>query len=143
MSAPEHSPEQNPAAWMQKARRDLERVPRRLSEDPPDVEDALFHAQQSVEKALKAYLTFQRIPFRKTHDLESLARECLTVDPTLASVLETVDDLTGYASAYRYPTHFPEPPEWEGEAAADLARRVYQEVVARLPEEVRAALIKS
>ncbi len=32
-----------------------------------------FHAQQAVEKALKAVLTIKHIDFRRTHDLEELA----------------------------------------------------------------------
>lgn len=32
-----------------------------------------FHAQQAVEKALKAVLTTKQIDFRRTHDLEELA----------------------------------------------------------------------
>lgn len=33
-----------------------------------------FHAQQSIEKALKAVLTANGIPFRRIHDLDELAR---------------------------------------------------------------------
>lgn len=32
-------------------------------------EGASFHAQQSVEKALKALLTRRQVEFRRTHDL--------------------------------------------------------------------------
>ena len=34
---------------------------------------ALFHAQQSVEKALKAVMCLRGLEFRHTHDLEELA----------------------------------------------------------------------
>lgn len=35
-------------------------------------EIACFHAQQSVEKSLKAVLFFRGVQFRRTHDLEEL-----------------------------------------------------------------------
>jgi len=35
----------------------------------PFLEDALFHCQQAVEKALKGFLTWHDRPFEKTHDL--------------------------------------------------------------------------
>lgn len=34
---------------------------------------ACFHAQQPVEKAMKAVLTMRQLAFRRTHDLEELA----------------------------------------------------------------------
>lgn len=39
-----------------------------------------FHAQQAVEKALKAVLTIKHIDFRRTHDLEELANLLADVD---------------------------------------------------------------
>ena len=47
---------ENAAAWLRKAWQDLRRVERCLTDEPPDVEDALFHCQQAAEKALKAFL---------------------------------------------------------------------------------------
>ena len=39
-----------------------------------------FHAQQAVEKALKAVLTIKHIDFRRTHDLEELANLLADID---------------------------------------------------------------
>ena len=39
-----------------------------------------FHAQQAIEKALKAVLTINRIDFRRTHDLEELANLLADID---------------------------------------------------------------
>ena len=47
------------------------------------VEDVLFHCQQAVEKALKAFLTWHDRPFGKTHDLQRLGLRCPRVDPGL------------------------------------------------------------
>jgi len=38
-----------------------------------DLASTCFHAQQSVEKALKSVLTACQITFRRTHDLEELS----------------------------------------------------------------------
>ena len=38
-----------------------------------DIAPTCFHAQQSVEKALKSVLTARQIPFRRVHDLEELS----------------------------------------------------------------------
>jgi HEPN domain-containing protein len=71
----------------------------------PDIyrEDACFHAQQCVEKAIKALLIHLNIPFPRTHVLERL------LDLLIASGIQVpskVDDsffLTQYAVQTRYP----------------------------------------
>jgi HEPN domain-containing protein len=63
---------ENTTAWLRKAGQDLRRVERCLADEPPDVEDALFHCQQTAEKAPKAFLTWHDQPFKKTHDLAAL-----------------------------------------------------------------------
>jgi HEPN domain-containing protein len=64
------------AAWLEKSHKDEWRAERVLMLDPPDTEDCLFHCQQAVEKSLKAFLVWRDHPFRKTHDLVELARQC-------------------------------------------------------------------
>ena len=51
--------------------------------------EALFHCQQAVEKALKAFLTFHEGTFRKTHDLGDLSPECLAIDASLQPAICT------------------------------------------------------
>jgi len=60
--------------------------------DHPDAKLAptCFHAQQAVEKALKAALTAKQVYFRYTHDLEELFK--LLVDAAL-SPPRGIDDL--------------------------------------------------
>src|SRR4051812_34885166 len=73
----------------------------------------LFHCQQAVEKALKAFLTFHERTFRKTHDLGDLSRECLAIDDSLQSVVSQAEGLTQYAWRFRYPgmPYDPDPTE--------------------------------
>lgn len=57
--------------------------------------------------------------FRKTHDLADLGSQCVSPDPTHEAVLREFEELTDYASAFRYPDAPYEPDR--GEAAAALA----------------------
>ena len=82
-------------SWLDRALRDL-RAARLLIAGDSHAE-ALFHCQQAVEKALKAFLTFHQKPFRRTHDLSDLSPDCLTIDPTLQSVVVPAETLTQYA----------------------------------------------
>jgi HEPN domain-containing protein len=128
---------ENTRAWLEKSRADLRRVELLLSAEDPDVEDALFHCQQAAEKALKAFLTWHDQPFRKTHDLEALGRQCRAIDPTLGALLANADMLTEYAWAFRYPDSPPEPSEAEVEQARRLANDIAAAILQRLPPEVR------
>ena len=61
-----------------------------------------FHAQQAVEKALKALLCLRDIDFPRTHDLESLLAY-LTTSGALPPVTATdLRPLTPYAVDFRY-----------------------------------------
>jgi HEPN domain-containing protein len=72
------------SAWREKGRKDLWRAEAMLTLEPPDTEDCLFHCQQAVEKCLKALLVWRNEPFRKTHDLVELQRQCIDREPGLA-----------------------------------------------------------
>jgi HEPN domain-containing protein len=57
---------------LRKARGDLS-VARLIAADPDPHDDAIgFHAQQAVEKAIKAVLAFRQAPAPRTHDLTYL-----------------------------------------------------------------------
>lgn len=69
--------------WVNKAEEDY-RVARREREAKPAAYSAVcFHAQQCVEKYLKAFLQEQDIPFYRTHDLEALMKLCEPMVPDL------------------------------------------------------------
>jgi HEPN domain-containing protein len=65
-------------------------------------ETTLFHLQQAVEKALKAYLIWCEVDFPHTHDLELLLDIAIDKDSDFEQ-LESVADLTDFAVAGRYP----------------------------------------
>jgi len=59
--------------------------------------------QQSVEKALKGFLVFNKIRVAKTHDLVELSKQALAVLPNLKTLSTDVERFTEYAASYRYP----------------------------------------
>jgi len=66
-----------------------------------------FHAQQAVEKALKAALSSRSIRYPRTHDLTALvdlAREHSIATPPDAALLSA---LTPFGVEQRYPTESP------------------------------------
>jgi len=56
--------------WVEKASRDIRMAKLAINEEPYD--EAAFHCQQAVEKALKTLLVAYRIKPPKTHSLERL-----------------------------------------------------------------------
>jgi len=59
-------------AWLAKASEALGAAEFEFGATPPFLSDIAFHAQQEAEKALKAFLTWNDSPFRRTHSLEEL-----------------------------------------------------------------------
>ena len=72
-------------AWLVKARRDLVTVEQILDHDAPMLDSVVYHCQQAGEKALKGFLFWHDIPFRKTHNLAELLDQCVTIDTTLSN----------------------------------------------------------
>jgi HEPN domain-containing protein len=93
---------------------------------------SVFHSQQAAEKAIKGFLTFRQVAFRKTHDLTDLGSQCAEADPTLELLLQEAQGLTDYASAFRYPDAPYEPDAAEAVAALALAARLCDEMRRRI-----------
>jgi HEPN domain-containing protein len=74
-----------------------------LAAVPPLIGDAAFHCQQAAEKALKAFLTWRDVPFRKTHDLAEIGQQCIAVDRSLEALCRSAEGLTTFAWIFRYP----------------------------------------
>jgi HEPN domain-containing protein len=113
----------------------LRRVEILLEAEPPDPEGALFHAQQAAEKALKGFLAWHDVPFRRVHELDVIGGQCAKVPHSLSNVMSRADSLTQYAWRFRYPGAPYEPTLQEGRAAFDLARDVVNAILHRLPPE--------
>jgi HEPN domain-containing protein len=94
-------------AWLAKADQDPGAA-RMLLDGYPDV--ALFHCQQAVEKALKAFLVWHDVPFRKSHDLREIGQQCVRIEPTLDALARSAAPLAIFAWRTRYPDEEIEPP---------------------------------
>lgn len=104
--------------WLTAASRDLDATDARLDGAAPIPDVAVFHCQQAAEKTLKAFLVWHDVPFRKTHNLEELGEQCLTIDSPLRQVVDRATSLTEYAWKFRYPGE----PEAATRSEADDAR---------------------
>jgi len=89
--------------WIEKAESDY-KAAAVLRNEPERVYDAIsFHAQQCVEKYLKAWLSECEIDFPRTHDLEALTKLASSSLAGLEKLLDDLRFLTSFAVEIRYP----------------------------------------
>ena len=69
---------------------------------------AFFHAQQAVEKALKAVMCMRGLEYRRTHDLEELAAQLEDAGDAPQVTQAELSRLTPYAVEYRYDDEAPQ-----------------------------------
>ena len=121
--------------WVEKAENDLKTADHTLTmgEDCP-CDIVCFHAQQSVEKYLKALLTYQSIGFPKIHDIGELNALLPSHLRLRLSVVEQ-ERLTYYAVEARYPGIWEPISRHEAEEAVALARRARESILPHLPQE--------
>ena len=81
-----------------------------------------FHAQQAVEKYLKAFLAFHDIDFPRTHDLDFLLIECQKIDEEDFDI--NLKSLTDFGVSIRYPDDFYIPDEKEALDYQDIALEI-------------------
>jgi len=109
--------------WVRYATSDL-----RLAEAAPPsgvlLEHLCFHAQQAVEKAIKAVLVVHNVVPPKTHDVGHLLDLAASQGEQAPFDVERVADLTAFAVIARYPADFGEVDEEEWTEAVELARAV-------------------
>lgn len=89
-----------------------------------------FHAQQAVEKFLKAFLVFHDIDFPKTHDLDFLLLECQKIDKEAFEI--DPKSLTDFGVLTRYPDDFYIPEVKEALEYQDIALEIKEIVEKRL-----------
>ena len=90
--------------WIEKAEGDYRTALReRRVRRRPNHDAVCFHAQQCIEKYLKALLTEDETSFPKIHDLVKLGEMCFQSTPELKSVEADLDLLSRYSIAFRYP----------------------------------------
>ena len=70
---------------------------------PIPFEIICFHCQQCAEKYLKAYLVEQEQLITKTHNLDLVLKQCLSIDKKFVDLKKQCIRLTDYAVDVRYP----------------------------------------
>lgn len=118
--------------WLKKAETDLRTAKILLNTETYDYYPCSFHAQQAIEKFLKAFLVRHQIEFRKTHDLDEILRLVEPVDSELRDEISSCVWLTPYGVEFRYPGEYPEVDYDTAERAFADAELVKEVVMKRL-----------
>jgi len=126
--------------WLIKAKHDIGSAKRLAAGEEPFFDTAVYHCQQAVEKALKAYLTLKDTPFQKVHDLSALIEQCIPFDSTFDGLRNVAEVLTPYATAFRYPGDVLEPDPSDVAEAIRMAEYVIDFIYQRMPAEVKNSM---
>lgn len=124
--------------WIMKARRDLLSAKKLAGGREPYLDTAIYHCQQLAEKVVKGWLVYNDISFEKTHDLRLLVTLAAEVEPKFNLWLDAAEQITPYATAYRYPGEVLEPTEEEFRQVFKAAGNFYEFVCSLLPMELSA-----
>jgi HEPN domain-containing protein len=117
--------------WIAKADEDLAAAERLVALDDSLAAVVCFHAQQAVEKLLKALLIFAGVPFARTHDVIRLV-QLLPGDLAPPIPLADLAPLNRYAVEARYPIGEEPISGEEARAAIAVSRRVRAAVLQAL-----------
>lgn len=89
--------------WVQKAERDYAAIALHHGAEDPDFDIICFHAQQCIEKYLKAWLQEANIPIIRSHDLLALLDLIIPTIPSWRAWQSDFLVIAPYAVEFRYP----------------------------------------
>ena len=89
--------------WIQKAEADYDAIDLHQQAASPNFDFICFHAQQCIEKYLKAWLQETNIRFAKTHDLKELLDLILPIIPDWHVWQADFSEVSQHAVDFRYP----------------------------------------
>jgi len=89
--------------WVIKGDHDLGTAKITFRHIPEYLDTVIFHCQQATEKYRKAFLIYQSISFRFSHDLVYLLDLIIQKDSDFNKYYDAVSELQGYAIEIRYP----------------------------------------
>jgi len=113
----------SPAAWLRFARSDFFVAENKLQDSM--FETHCFHAQQCVEKSLKAMMIhLNRLPVPRTHDLSQLLNLLSDSMPAIPDDIMDSASLSLYAVESRYPGFDDPVTEEEWQEAVRIAKTV-------------------
>ena len=93
----------DPSAWIARAEEDFALAQSALRRKTPLTYGTTFHAQQCIEKYLKALLIIRHFLFPRTHDLVALAELCGRADIILPVEMDELERLNAFSVQVRYP----------------------------------------
>ena len=95
-------------------------------------ETICYHCQQAVEKALKAYLIYLEIDFKKSHSLEYLLNLIGLKDEFSDEWYEMASKLENYAVEIRYPDVAVFPSDEEIINAIEIAEKFHNLILEKI-----------
>ena len=117
--------------WVAKAEGDFATMLREVRvRKAPNYDAVCFHAQQCVEKYLKARLQEADCPFGRTHNLSALLDLLLPIEPSWEVLSPYLRTLTVFAVGVRYP----------GESADNMMAREAVKLCRDVRRHVRLSL---
>lgn len=119
---------------LQMARKDQTALRNMLSPDDFSEEIFGFHAQQAIEKALKAWLAAKSLTYPKSHDVSQLVATLQQAGEDLAS-FPSLEDYTIFAVQYRYEAYDDAEDQIPRSSAIETTERLLahvQEVISRV-----------
>ena len=108
--------------WLESSEGDFRMMVAGEALDPPEPTGICFHAQQCVEKLMKAVLIAAGVDVPKTHFLPDLARLIRSRHPHWEWDEGEMRELTDGAVELRYPRHSPDVDD--ATRLADICRRI-------------------
>lgn len=116
--------------WIDKSEGDYLTATREAQADPPNYDAVCFHAQQCIEKLLKAALIAKGQMPPKTHDLTVLSNLLSSVDPEWHWPVEELRLLSRSAVVFRYPGESAD--REEAEAALRVSKAMRERLLSLL-----------
>ena len=108
--------------WAKKAEEDYKTSKILLSAEEFSASIVGFHAQQCVEKYLKAFLANNDVAPPRTHDLVRLNVICIGIAPDFEDINDFLDLLNPFSVEFRYPGI--DASVWEAQEAVEHAEKV-------------------
>jgi HEPN domain-containing protein len=117
--------------WVTKAEGDMDTAQREYrARRRPNYDAACFHAQQTAEKYLKAWLQEKAEDVPRIHNLVELVSLCIEIDKTFVILEPDLRGLDGYAVRVRYPGQSAS--KEEARMAVEIAKSIQSFVQSRL-----------
>lgn len=117
-------PPDSPATWLSSAKSALAAARALVDAEGVLPEVPAYHAQQAVEKALKALLISLVVPFPRTHVIRALLDLITSTGRNVPEPVDAAFRLTQFASLTRYPGVMEPVTNQEAQESIDLAETV-------------------